>query len=179
LKKAKVKEMSNAENHPIFSEFQNVKPQGKPNNLSQDEEVHETICERFNKERRQWEGRVRDLSKRIKDINTIAELQVDVYSARQELVEYYHYLVSLVGKKNAEIRKRKKERIEYYTTGYDFKLDKEQKQMYIMVDLEELYFQRDEMENHMKYVGSTMGTIDNIIFGIKHRITLEEYKRRL
>lgn len=171
--------MGEAENHPIFSEFQNVSPQGNTNDVNQGGDQNETINERFNKERRQWESKVKDLSKRIKDINTIAELQVDVYSARQELVEYYHYLTSLVGKKNAEIRKRKRERIEYYTTGYDFKLDKEQKQMYIMVDLEDLYMQRDEMENHMKYIGSTMGTVDNIIFGIKHRITLEEYKRRI
>ena len=170
--------MSEAENHPIFSEFQNITPQGNKDDIKEDHQ-NETISERFNKERRSWEGKVKELSKRIKNINSIAELQVDVYSARQELVEYYHYLTSLVGKKNAEIRKRKRERIEYYTTGYDFKLDKEQKQMYIMVDLEDLYMQRDEMENHMKYIGSTMGTVDNIIFGIKHRITLEEYKRRL
>ena len=88
-------------------------------------------------------------------------------------------MVSLIASKNREIRKKKKGRIEYYTTQFDYKLDKEQKQMYIMVDLEDLYTSRDSLENHMKYIGATMNTIDNIIFGIKHRITLEEYKRRL
>lgn len=171
-------ENRNPENHPIFSEFSNIKPQGNPEDINP-EHREETLSERFYRERRDWEEKVKDLAKRIKDLDTIAELQVDVYSARQQLVEYYHYLVSLVGKKNAEIRRKKRERLEYYTTGYDYKLDKDQKQMYIQVDLEDLYIQRDEMENHMKYIGATMNTVDNIIYGIKHRITLEEYKRRL
>jgi hypothetical protein len=171
-------ENKNLENHPIFSEFENIKPIGSPEDIKP-EHREETIQDRFYRERREWEAKVKSLSSRIKDINTIASLQVDVYSARQQLVEYYHYLVSLIGGKNAEIRKRQRERLEFYTTGYDFKLDKEQKNMYIRVDLEDLFIIRDEMENHMKYIGSTMGTVDNIIFGIKHRITLEEYKRRL
>lgn len=171
-------EEKNPESHPIFSEFQNIKPIGSPEEI-QPTHRDETIQERFGRERREWESKVKDLAKRIKDINDIASLQVDVYSARQQLVEYYHYLVSLISSKNNEIRKRQKERIVYYTKGYDFKLDKEQKNMFIRVDLEELFIIRDEMENHMKYISATMGTIDNIIFGIKHRITLEEYKRRL
>lgn len=167
-----------AENHPIFSEFENIKPVGNPDDI-QPEHREETLSERFNRERREWETRVKSMSQRIRDINDIASLQVDVYSSRQELVEYYHYLVSLIATKNRELRKKKRERIEYYTTQFDYKLDKEQKNMYIMVDLEDLYTSRDALENHMKYISATMNTIDNIIFGIKHRITLEEYKRRL
>ena len=173
-----MEENKNPENHPIFSEFQNIKPAGKPEDIKRDQR-EETIQERFYRERREWETKVKGLSKRIKDINEIAELQVDVYSSRQELVEYYHYLISLVSAKNAELRKKKRERLEFYTTGYDYKLDKQEKEMYIQVDLEDMYIIRDEMENHMKYISATMNTIDNIIFGIKHRITLEEYKRRL
>jgi len=166
------------ENHPIFSEFENIKPVGNPDDINPDQR-EETIAERFNRERREWEDKVKGLSKRIRDINSIAELQVDVYSSRQQLVEYYHYLVSLIGQKNNEIRKQQRERMEFYRTGYDYKLDKEQKNLYIRVDLESLFTVRDEMENHMKYISATMSTIDNIIFGIKHRITLEEYRRRL
>jgi len=169
---------TSAENHPIFSEFQNIKPTGNPEEINP-EQREETLIERFYRERREWETKIKGLASRIKDIDEIASLQVDVYSARQELVEYYHYLVSLIASKNKELRKKKRERIEYYTTGFDYKLDKDQKQMYIMVDLEDLYTSRDALENHMKYIGASMNTVDNIIFGIKHRITLEEYKRRL
>jgi hypothetical protein len=165
-------------NHPIFSEFNSIKPHGKPEDIKADQR-EETLEERFARERREWEAKIKALSQRLRDIFMVAELQVDIYSARQELVEYYHYLTSLVGKKNAELRRKKRERHEYYTTGYDYKLDKDQKQMYIMTDLEDIYIIRDEIENHQRYISATMNTVDNIIFGIKHRISLEEYKRTI
>jgi hypothetical protein len=161
-------------NHPIFSEFTNVEPsEEKKGN------VIETIEERFAIERKQWNARISELAKKIKDINSIASLQVDVYSTRQELVEYYHYLISLISRKNIGIRERKRGRYEFYTNGYDYKLSPSQKEMYIKVDLVELFKVRDELENHSKYIEKTMSTVDNIIFGIKHRISLEEYRRRL
>jgi len=173
-----IKKQKSIDKETIFSEFESIEAIGKGEEINP-EQRGETLQERFNRERQEWERRIKDMASRIKEVDELTDLQVDVYSARQELVEYYHYLMSLIFVKNMEIRKKKKERLEYYITGYDFKLDKEQKEMYIKIDLEDLYIIRDELENHLKYINSTIMTIDNIIYGIKHRLTIEEYKRRL
>ena len=138
-----------------------------------------TLSEQFEKERREWKSTISHMSSKIRHIDNLADLQVEVYSKRQEVVEYYHYLFSLLAKKNAEIRREKKLKLEYYNVNYDFKLDPKQKELYIQVDLEELYIIKDELDNHLKFISSTQGTIDNIIYGIKHRISIEEYKRRM
>lgn len=167
--------------HPIYSEFQNMKAKDLVSVIEtkNTDNTEETLSQRFLRERKEWKEKVSMLAKRISDIWKLADLQTDVYSERQALVEYYHYLVSLLGKKNAELRKLKRKKYEFYTDGYHLKLDKDIKLEYIMTDLEDTYHIKDELENHMKFVSETMRTVDNIIFGIKHRITLEEYKRTL
>lgn len=168
--------------HPVFSEFQNMKAKdlvSAINKPSDTEEDSESLSQRFLRERKEWKDTVSALSKRIGDIWKLGDLQTDVYSSRQALVEYYHYLISLLGKKNAELRKLKRKKYEFYTDGYHLRLDKDIKMEYIMCDLEDIYHTKEELENHAKFVAETMRTVDNIIFGIKHRITLEEYKRTI
>lgn len=139
----------------------------------------ETLSERLLSERLELKKLVEDLSKRIKDINGVHELQADVYSQRQIILERYHYLATLLAKQNQMIRKKKKKKLEFYSNEYQYTTTPKQKEELIMGDLKTEYETKEELDNHMKYLSQTITTVDNLIYGIKYRIQIEEYRRRL
>jgi hypothetical protein len=113
----------------------------------------------------------------LRTVSQIGELMVEVYSQRQIAVEYSHTLMSHIIKINKIYREKKHEKYIYYTQNYDVRLDKDAREGHIGYDLTEIIEKRDMVQNHLEYFRETIKTIDNIIFGIKHRISLEEYRR--
>jgi hypothetical protein len=138
---------------------------------------NEPIIQRFKKEREEWRDRITDMSERLRDIHNLSDLLTDLYSNRQISVEYSHTLMSHLTRVNKVFRERKVERFNHYTRDYDLRLDKDFKYEHIYVDLCELVERRDLLQNHLEYFRETVRTIDNICYGIKHRMSLEEYRR--
>lgn len=138
---------------------------------------NESLNSRFATEREDWTNRVRSLSERLKSIFDLAELLTDLYSQRQIAGDYIHELVALGSRLNRVYRERKKERYLFYTQNYDLRLDKDPKALFIDVDLAELVERRELLQNHLDYMRETLRSIDTICYGVKHRISLEEYRR--
>ena len=65
----------------------------------------------------------------------------------------------------------------FYTQNYDLRLDKDPKMLFIDVDLAEIVERREMLQNHLDYMRETLRSIDTICYGVKHRISLEEYRR--
>jgi hypothetical protein len=107
----------------------------------------------------------------------VAELQTDVYSYRQIAVDYSHTLMTHLSKVNQIFRAKKIERWEHYTRNYDLRMDKDPKELHILVDIAEVNERKELLQNHLEYFRETVRTIDTLTYGIKHRIQLEEYKR--
>ena len=144
----------------------------KPTNSS-----NEQIVIRFKKERDEWTEKVKDMSNRIRDIYQLTDLQVDLYSQRQIAVEYTHTLMNHITKINRIYQERKVERWNHYTRNHDLRLDKEPKELHISVDMADVIERKELLQTHLEFFRETIKTIDTMCFGIKYRITLEEYKR--
>jgi hypothetical protein len=138
---------------------------------------NEPIFVRFKKERDDWTKKIQDMSRRMKDIYDLADLQVDLYSNRQIVVDYTHTLMTHITKINKIFRERKAERWEHYTRNYDLRMDKDPKENLIYVDMAEVVERREYVQTHLEFFRETIKTIDTMCFGIKHRMALEEYKR--
>jgi hypothetical protein len=138
---------------------------------------NEAIYQRFARERTEWSERIGDFSHRLKDIYSLGELLTDVYSFRQISLEYTHTLMSHLIKVNKVYREKRQLRFDFYARNYDIRLDKEAKYEHISQDLTDIVERKEMIQNHLDYFRETVKTIDNIGFGIKHRISLEEYRR--
>lgn len=138
---------------------------------------NESIYQRFKAEREEWSTKIGEFSQRLKDIYAVGELLTDIYSQRQIALEYAHTLMSHITKVNRIHRERWIERFEFYSRNYDVRLDKDAKYEHISRDLAEVVERRELLQNHLEYMRETVRTIDNIGFGVKHRISLEEYRR--
>lgn len=138
---------------------------------------NDVLYSRFSTERTEWTEKIASLSERLKSIYDVAELLTDLYSQRQIAGDYVHELVSHASRLNRIYRERKRERFLHYTQNFDLRLDKDPKMLFIDVDLADLVERREILQNHLEFMRETLRSIDTICYGVKHRISLEEYRR--
>lgn len=137
-----------------------------------------SLEEKFSEERIEWKDTIKMMSQKLKKVFDLVELETIVYTERQRAVEYHHYLLTLYSKINKIYRKKHSEKYDFYTyqsqKRYPNKGDKE---FQILTDIAETVEKKEAIHNHAKYIDQTISTIDNIIFGIKYRIELEQIAR--
>ena len=137
-----------------------------------------SLDERFAKERLEWTNKVHDMSQKIKSIDNLASLQVDVYTERQRAVEYHHYLISILSQLGRAYRKQYSERYDFHSYKSDKRFTNEKtKELHILSEIGEIVRKRETIDNHTKFIDNTIKTIDNLIYGIKYRIEIEQIKR--
>ena len=137
----------------------------------------ENFEDTFTRERTEWTERIRELSIRMKNIREIAEVQVDLYSDRQKLLEYAYKLGQIVSKQNAKFRSDKRTKMIYYSEEHNVRYGSNEKTSLIEGDLSDLKKKIDIVDNHVSFVNETIKTVDHMLYGIKSRISLEEFMR--
>jgi hypothetical protein len=138
----------------------------------------ENLKDRFKRERAEWNAKVKELTALIKNVLDIPVLMVDLYSERQRAVEYHHYIMSVLSTVNIKYRARWSERYEYYTLKSQIRYPNEStKTTRIMHELADIVEQREELDNHAKYMTGTISSLDAIIYGINNRVKIEEIIR--
>jgi hypothetical protein len=75
--------------------------------------------EKFSGERMEWTERIRELSVRMRNIREIAEVQVELYSYRQKLLEYAYKLGQILTKLNSQFRSEKRNKMVYYSEEHN------------------------------------------------------------
>ena len=149
--------------------------QGIPQETVEIKTAEDSLITRFANERIQWTDKINNLSVKMKKIPDIVELQTLVYTERQRAVEYYHYLLSFLYRINKSYRKQFAEKYDYYTYRSQKRFPNERnKEIQIMAELRDIIFKKELLENHSKFMDKTISTMDNIIFGIKSRIEVEQ-----
>ena len=139
-----------------------------------EEKKQDELALRFKLEREEWTGKVKEMSGRLKNVMEVYLLQVDVYTERQRAVEYYHYILSLLSKMGIEYNKQYTAKYDYYLTQSNVRYPNETSRTNkVMSELSELVYKREQLQIHAKFILATIGTIDNIIYGIKYRIDLQ------
>lgn len=141
------------------------------------EETKQDFTAIFTKEREEWKDKIHELSIRSKNIREIAEVQVELYSNRQILLEYAYKLGQILVKLNSRYRKERGERMKFYSESSQIKYGTNEKTPLIEADLSDLRERIDLVDNHMSFMNETIKTVDHFLYGLKNRIYLEEYMR--
>ena len=132
---------------------------------------------KFEEESAEWSEKIRVLSIRMKNIKEIAEVQVDLYSNRQVLLEYVTKLGQVLSKLNAKYRKDRAERLKHWSENSQIKYGANEKTPLIEGDLAELKERIDLVDGYISFLNETIKTVDFMLYGVKSRIALEEYMR--
>ena len=148
------------------------------NNDSLDQSKEETLHQRFARERVEWTNKIRSMSENMKDIYKVSELMTTIYTERQIAVEYYHLLLTILSKVIVKYRKQFAEKYDFYSWKSQKRFPNEKtKEIQILSDIGDLVEKKDELDTHLKFMNSTIGTIDNLIYGIKYKVEIEQISR--
>lgn len=132
------------------------------------------LHEKFQQQRNNWSGKVREMSRKLRRVGELAELMETIYTDRQEATEYKHYLSVLLIKINKKYRGEFAAKYKHYSWGSQYRFPNEKtKQNQILSEMENLYEMKEAISNHVKFMENTVQTIDNVIFGIKYRLDVE------
>lgn len=133
--------------------------------------------ELFIKERHEWKEKIQVLALYLKNIRTVAEAQVDLFTQRQLLLEYSYKLASIVTKLNSKIRTENARLLKNYSEKNNIRYQANEKKVLIEGDISAVLEKADLVESHRKFIDQTIQTVDHMLYAIKNRIALEDYLR--
>ena len=147
-------------------------------NLTPENNPTEGLKIKFANERKEWLVKVKDMASRMYKIELLAEVQVDLLSNRQVIIEYNHELLANMSSLNKIYKEKRKVRFIEYNEKYDIRLQKAEKDIMIDGDLSGLGEKMDLLSDQIKFYDKTMQTIDHALYAMKNRIQLEEFRRK-
>ena len=144
--------------------------------LPKKEKNNQDLREVFERERKEITELIKNLNQKIRIITEIPELQVELYSYRQIIVEKRAQLYSTLSVIKKSLKnKRKKAYIETKTnndisikSAIDTNIFVED---YIREESEKI----DLLELQINFMEESINTLDRVIFGIKNRISIEDF----
>lgn len=135
------------------------------------------IVEQFEDERGAWTSKVKDLARRFSKIEDMVEVQVDLYSDRQIAVEYVHQLIMTHAKVKKAYNVEWKKWYDHFTNNMDYRPGEKEKMKLIDEKTGDYLLKLQIVQTHIDFMRETVKTIDNMIFGIKQRNEIEDFRR--
>jgi hypothetical protein len=133
------------------------------------------FIKKFEEERGDWTEKIRQLSIRMKNIREMGEVQVELFSNRQFLLEYASKLGQVMSKLNARYRKDRGDKMKHYSENSQVKYGANEKTPLIEGDLTELKERIDVVDTQLSFINETIKTVDFMLYGVKDRIRLQEF----
>lgn len=136
-----------------------------------------TLEEQLNEHRNKWTNEITSLNEMMKTLPKVNDLLGIVYMKRQEAVDYYHSMNTVILK---QMREYKRQSLNMFNTikisGYNgVRLPNDSAiQKVVEVELIDEKSIIDLLTNHNNFIKESIATIDNLIYGINQKIKLGE-----
>lgn len=133
------------------------------------------FSEKFADERIEWTDKVKSMSIRFKKVEELVDVQVDLYTSRQIAIEYQYRLIGIH-------TKLKKNILEAWKKAYDdlenadIRYNDKERTRLAEAATSGTKINADIVSNHIEFFRETVKTIDSMIFGVKHRIEIENFR---
>lgn len=140
-----------------------------------EEKKEATLEEYIVNEQNKWSIKIKELNKKFKNIADLSELMSEIYTVRQDLQDYHKNILIKCSSLNREYRKKYAELYNAFKTNSQIKYNSDQSiNAQIAGQLADFSYTMELMNHHANYVDETIKTIDNLIYGIKNRIEIEQ-----
>jgi hypothetical protein len=136
--------------------------------------ANEELESRLSNDRIDWKDKINSLIQKIKNMNELADCQVNMLSYRQILLDKVTDFKTMIYKRNATWERYYRSQYRDYTLNYDVKLTSGEKHQFIKAELGSLRTQIDMLQAHVDYYQECIKTLDNLAFAIRNRIRLDD-----
>lgn len=152
--------------------------QNQMDSFDEPEERKKSIEEKFEDRRVYLKNFIVSLAEEFRgEIEKLAETQTKIFSERQRILEEMYGLIS----KHSKFKKKKslqwKEEYKKLSEESDFRYGEKEKLKLIDEKLATITDVMDQIEAQIDYLKESVKTVDNMVFGVKHRIDIEDFKR--
>lgn len=146
-----------------------------------DGNTKKTTEEQFYEDRSKWTNIVKTMSSNLRDLTSLAETQVDLYSNRQIGVEQMHQLLGTYSKLNKLFKQKKSDELTKLVNGnnYNVRLQNKENEAILDSKLSEVQYKLDLVKAQIEFFKETVKSIDAIIYGVKYRMELANYMRNV
>ncbi len=162
----------------LFDEKEEPKKYEKKNSIVDDDNQLQNLVIT---EQEDYTKLIYEMSLKFKEVKDLVQLQVDMYSTRQILIERKSFFNQLSNKLNKQLKDKKyNEFTKLKTKGHNNIYLKNGGESTIIIDalLNDLLHILNIISDHQQFIDSSVDTIDRMIFGLKHRIQIEEIKEK-
>lgn len=134
-----------------------------------------TLEEYIAQHQQQWSSVVSEMNLMMRKFSDLPELQMTIYSKRQNALDYYFNLLHQVSSMSKEYKKQYAAKYNSYKVNSQIRYNSDAAiNAQIASDLADITYKLNLLENHAKYMQETIKTIDNLIYAISNRIRIEE-----
>ena len=123
----------------------------------------------------QWSNVISEMNGMMKKFTDLPDLQMTIYSKRQNALDYYFNLLYQISAMSKEYKKQYAAKYNNYKVNSQIRYNSDTAiNAQIASDLADVSYKLTLLENHSKYMQETIKTIDNLIYAISNRIRIEE-----
>lgn len=134
-----------------------------------------TLEEYIAQHQQQWSNVISEMNSMMKKFTDLPDLQMTIYSKRQNALDYYFNLLYQISAMSKEYKKQYAAKYNNYKVNSQIRYNSDTAiNAQIAADLADVSYKLTLLENHSKYMQETIKTIDNLIFAISNRIRIEE-----
>ena len=134
-----------------------------------------TLEEYIAQHQQQWSNVISEMNGMMKKFTDLPDLQMTIYSKRQNALDYYFNLLYQISAMSKEYKKQYAAKYNNYKVNSQIRYNSDTAiNAQIASDLADVSYKLTLLENHSKYMQETIKTIDNLIFAISNRIRIEE-----
>ena len=136
-----------------------------------------SYVDRFALERKEWTELIKSIACRFKLIENLIDVQVDLYSQRQIATDYIQELNILNSKLKKIHLTEWKKAYEALGTNEDFRYNDREKTKMADEKTSATKLKLEIVQSHIDFFRETVKGIDSMIFGVKHRLEIEDFRR--
>ena len=134
-----------------------------------------TLEEYIAQHQQQWSNVILEMNNMMKKFADLTDLQMTIYSKRQNALDYYFNLLYQISAMSKEYKKQYAAKYNSYKVNSQIRYNSDTAiNAQIASDLADVSYKLTLLENHSKYMQETIKTIDNLIYAISNRIRIEE-----
>lgn len=123
-----------------------------------------------------WTDEISSLNEKMKTLKALDELLGIIYTKRQEAVDYYHGINTVILKQNKEYKGSFNTMCNAIRMNglNGLRMQEAQIQKHVEGELLDKKAAIEQLSNHNSFIKETIQTIDNMIYGINQKIKLAE-----
>jgi len=143
---------------------------------SSEEEKKKDFIEKFSEEREKWSSDVVNIGKRFREVEKLEEVQVDLYSKRQQAIEYQYKLISIHTKIKKALTVKWAKAYDDIAKNEDVRYSDKERMKIADNAVSEMKYRSEVVYSQIEFFRETIKGIDSMLFGVKHRIEIENFK---